>query len=308
MPTTEFAEELQQRTQILIDKTKQNIMQSYLKYKEYYDRKAKAAPLSEQDFCFILQPKADNQGSKIPFREYRWIGPYRIEKALPNDNYIVRRLNTNKTQILHRIRLKKFVPNTPLEDKYAKEKLQPDDEIIIPQDDLYTISWEADFDYHVFEPRRDDKTNEELRTPDSDADVTTSDYVIYDNADDNAVRPGTATSRDAPIMHDEHDVSENAARDEQSSEIERPRTATSRNSHNGGNTPPSSEKNVNDVTNELEGEKNSPNEGDDITVPGISDNLNDAENEKGNEVSSPRGGKYNLRPNPTPNYTDEYRY
>ena len=99
--TTEFAEELQQRTKVLIDKTKHNIMQSYLKYKEYYDRKAKAAPLSEQDFCFILQPKADNQGSKIPFREYRWIGPYRIEKVLPNDNYIVRRLNTNKTQILH---------------------------------------------------------------------------------------------------------------------------------------------------------------------------------------------------------------
>ena len=338
LPTTEFAEELQQRTKVLIDKTKHNIMQSYLKYKEYYDRKAKAAPLREQDFCFILQPKADNQGSKTPFREYRWIGPYRIEKVLPNDNYIVRRLNTNKTQILHRTRLKKFVPNTPLEDKYAKEKLQPDDEIIIPQDDLYTISWEADFDYHVFEPRRDDNTDEESQTPDSDAGVTTSDYIIYDNADDNAVRPGTATSRDgtitrdandvtelnertkmneneagpstaasrdAPIVHDEHDVNENAARDEQSSETGRPRTATSRNSHNGGNTPPSSEKNVNDVTNELEGEKNSLKEGDDITVPGIS---NGKTNEKIDENSSPRGGKYNLGPNPNPNFTDEYRY
>ena len=338
LPTTEVAEELQQRTKVLIDKTKHNIMQSYLKYKKYYDRKAKAAPLSEQDFCFILQPKADNQGSKIPFREYRWIGPYRIEKVLPNDNYIVRRLNTNETQILHRIRLKKFVPNTRLENKYAKEKLQPDDEIIIRQDDLYTISWEADFDYHVFEPRRDDNTDEESQTPDSDAGVTTSDYVIYDNADDNAVRPGTATSRDgtitrdandvtelnertkmneneagpstaasrdAPIVHDEHDVNENAPRDEQSSETGRPRTATSRNSHNGGNTPPSSEKNVNDVANELEGEKNSLNEGDDITVPEIS---NGKTNEKTDENSSPRGGKYNLRPNPNPNFTDEYRY
>ena len=338
LPTTEFSEELQQRTKVLIDKMKHNNMQSYLKYKEYYDRKAKAAPLSEQDFCFILQPKGDNQGSKIPFREYRWIGPYRIEKVLHNDNYIVRRLNTNKTQILHRILLKKFVPNTPLEDKYAKEKLQPDDEIIIPQDDLYTISWEADFDYHVFEPRRDDNTDEELQTPDSDAGVTTSDYVIYDNADDNAVRPGTATSRDgtttrdandvtelnertkmneneagpstaasrdAPIVHDEHDVNENAARDEQSSETGRPRTATSRNSHNGDNTRPSSEKNVNNVTNELEGEKNSLDEGDDITVPGIS---NRKTNEKTDENSSPRGGKYNLRPNPNPNSTDEHRY
>ena len=33
LPTTEFADEVQQRTQILIDQTKKNIMQSYLKYK-----------------------------------------------------------------------------------------------------------------------------------------------------------------------------------------------------------------------------------------------------------------------------------
>ena len=26
------------------------------------------------------------------------------------------------------------------------------------------------------------------------------------------------------------------------------------------------------------------------------------------ESESPRGGKYNLRPNPTPNFTDEYRF
>ena len=71
-------------------------MQSYLKYKEFDDRKAKAAPLNEQDFCFILQPKADNQGSKIPFGDYHWGEPYRIEKVLPTDNYIVRRLSTNK--------------------------------------------------------------------------------------------------------------------------------------------------------------------------------------------------------------------
>ena len=35
LPTTDFGEESQQRTKILIDQTKKNIMQSYLKYKEY---------------------------------------------------------------------------------------------------------------------------------------------------------------------------------------------------------------------------------------------------------------------------------
>ena len=44
LPTTDFADEFQRRTQILLDSTRKNIMQSYLKYKEYYDRKAKAAP------------------------------------------------------------------------------------------------------------------------------------------------------------------------------------------------------------------------------------------------------------------------
>ena len=178
LPTTEFAEEVQQRTQILLDQTKKNIMQSYLKYKDYYDRKGKAAPLKEKDYCFVLQPKADNQASKIPFREYRWVGPFVVQTVLSNDNYIVRRLNTNKTQILHRIRLKKFVPNAPLEDKYDGEKLQPDNEIVVPQDDLYTISWEVDFEYELFEPRKDDCTDVAARRPTDTEDVSVENYVI----------------------------------------------------------------------------------------------------------------------------------
>ena len=129
-------------------------MQSFLKFKDYHDRKAKPAPLKEKDYCFVLQPKADSQASKIPFREYRWIGPFVVQTVLSNDNYIVRRLNTNKTQILHGIRLKKFVPNAPLEDKYDGEKLQPGNEIVVPQSDLYTISWEVDFECELFEQEK----------------------------------------------------------------------------------------------------------------------------------------------------------
>ena len=120
-------------------------MQSYLKYKEYYDRKAKAAPLQQNDYCFILQPIADHQGSQIPFREYRWIGPYIVEKVLSTENYIVRKLNSNKTQILHRIRLRKYEPNKVLQDIRPEGNLQLDDEIVFPQDDLYVITWETNF-------------------------------------------------------------------------------------------------------------------------------------------------------------------
>ena len=88
---------------------------------------------------------ADHQGSKIPFREFRWIDPYIVEKVLTNETYIVRKINSNKTQILHRIRLRKFEPNVPLRDERPEGNLQPDDEIIIPQNDLFVMTWEINF-------------------------------------------------------------------------------------------------------------------------------------------------------------------
>ena len=44
-PTTDFAEELLRRTKSLYDKTKRNVMHSYIKYKRYYDKKTKASLL-----------------------------------------------------------------------------------------------------------------------------------------------------------------------------------------------------------------------------------------------------------------------
>ena len=120
-------------------------MHFYLIYKEHYDRKTKAAHAKQNHYCFILQPLADHQCSKILFREYRSIGPYIVEKVLPDENYIVRKLNSNKTQILHRIRVRKNEPNTVLQDIRLEGNLPPDDRIVIPQDDFYVITWEAKF-------------------------------------------------------------------------------------------------------------------------------------------------------------------
>ena len=124
-------------------------MQSYIKNKRYYDKKAKASPLKEKDYHFKLQPKADHQVSKIPFRDFAWIGPHPIEKVLPNNNYIVRKLNTNKTQILHRIRLRKYNPEKPPESNCQEAQWQIDDNIFIPHDDLYTLAWETEFGRHL---------------------------------------------------------------------------------------------------------------------------------------------------------------
>ena len=64
-PQTDIAKEIQRRMEILKDHTKKKIKQSYLKYKAYYDRKAKAVPLTTTDNCYILNPKADTQAKKI---------------------------------------------------------------------------------------------------------------------------------------------------------------------------------------------------------------------------------------------------
>ena len=50
-----------------------------------------------------------------------------------------------------------FFSNQPLEDSYHKQKLEPDEEINIPQDDLFTLTWETDFGTQL--PKRDDEAN-----------------------------------------------------------------------------------------------------------------------------------------------------
>ena len=238
-------------------------MQSYLKYNEYYDRKAKAAPLRQNDYCFILQPIADHQGSKIPFREYRWTGPYIVEKILLNENYIVRKLNFNKTQILHRIRLRKYEPNTALQDNRPEGNLQPDDEIIIPQDDLYVPTWETNFG----------------EFPDSTGETTNPTGL---NTTDN---PNDMTDNASPPREIFTDVD-----------------VGSTGPHHSDNPVPRGKKPSEGTNDWLDDQKSSG--GSDTIVLEVLDDGNDmiVENE------SPRGDKYNLRPNPTPNFTEEYRY
>ena len=160
-PQTEVAEEVRRRIAPLHDQTKKNIMQSYLKYKAYYDRKAKTAPLTTEDYCFILNPKADTQATKLlPFSEFRWVGPYKVEKVLPNNNYIVRRLGTNKTQLLHRIRLRIYIPQAPLADTFVRETEWQKEDTIIAQDDLYAHTWDTNFGGSPFDSETHDQQDD----------------------------------------------------------------------------------------------------------------------------------------------------
>ena len=100
-PDSQIAQDVLEQTKMIFQYVRNNAMQAYIKNKGYYDKKANAPKLKQADYVYILQPKGDHQGSTIPFTGFWWIGPYIIEKVLPNNNYLVGKIGTNKTQILH---------------------------------------------------------------------------------------------------------------------------------------------------------------------------------------------------------------
>ena len=103
-----------------------------------------------------MQPKADHQGSKISFTEYRWIGPCVFEKVLPNNKYLVRKTGTNKTQVLHQMRMRQFTPRQPPADIVVKpQDYKSDPEVSLHHDDLYARAWEYDFEQPMFDAEND---------------------------------------------------------------------------------------------------------------------------------------------------------
>ena len=159
IPTSQIAQDIFEQTEMIHQDVRKNTMQAYIKYKAYYDKKANASKLKEADYVYILQPKADHQGSKIPFTEFRWVGPYIIEKVLPNNNYLVRKIGTNKTQLLHRMRMRQFTTRQPPADITVKpHEYKSDPEVSLYHDDLYARAWEYDFEPPNFDAENDNET------------------------------------------------------------------------------------------------------------------------------------------------------
>ena len=74
---------------------------------------------------------------------------------------MVRKLGTNKPQVLHCIRLRLFTPRQPIPDvQLTSHEWKPDPEVIIKHDDLYARAWESEyetpnFDNSQYEPDND---------------------------------------------------------------------------------------------------------------------------------------------------------
>ena len=151
-PESRIAQDVLEQTEPIFQDVRKNAMQAYIKYKAYYNKKANASKLRHADDVIILQPKAGQYGSKIPLTVFRRIGPYIIKKVLPNNINLVRKIGTNKTQILHRMRPRQFTPRQPKPDiPITPREWQPDPEVVITHDDLYARAWECEYDEPIFD-------------------------------------------------------------------------------------------------------------------------------------------------------------
>ena len=82
---SQSARDVFEQTEMIHQDVRRNAMQAYIRNKVYYGKNATSLKLKQANYVQVLQPKADHQGSKIPSPKFRWIGPYTIEKVLPNN-------------------------------------------------------------------------------------------------------------------------------------------------------------------------------------------------------------------------------
>ena len=115
-PNSEYVIALQDAMNKKFSETRFKLTEMYNKYRAYYDCKAEAKPLALFSYCLLLNPKLMTQ-SDFASKSLPILLPlYRIEKILTNSNYIIRKVGTNYTQCVHRIRLRPVTPQGRIDD------------------------------------------------------------------------------------------------------------------------------------------------------------------------------------------------
>ena len=179
----DLTDQLQKQKAETHQPAKKNEMQSYIKYKQYYDKKATATPLKINDYSYVLNPKADNQSMKFAFKDCIWTSPYIVVKVLSNNNYVVRRTGTRYTQTLYRIRLRLYAPNQRVPDvTVRRDDYLPDPEVQTTHNDCYAQAWETEFGKVLFgnttENATEETTNTEITDTAGNDEITAENDVV----------------------------------------------------------------------------------------------------------------------------------
>ena len=73
IPTSQSVDDVLDQTEMIYQDVPIKGMPAYIKYRTYYNKKAHASKLKKSEYVYILQPKADHQGSNKLFTEFWWI-------------------------------------------------------------------------------------------------------------------------------------------------------------------------------------------------------------------------------------------
>ena len=98
------------------NETKLKLNEMYNKYRAHYDCKAEAKPFAVFSYCLLLNPKLTTHSDFASKWLTIWLTLYRIEEILTKSNYIIRKVGTDYTQCVHRIRLRPVTPRGPIDD------------------------------------------------------------------------------------------------------------------------------------------------------------------------------------------------
>ena len=120
-------------------------------------------PLKGKGYVYVLQLEADHRRSKNPFTEVRWNGPHFFEKVLAKNKFLDCKTGTDKTHVLHHMRLLQFIPQQPIPVvEITPREWKPDPEVTSTLDDLCARAWECEYEKPTF-----DNDHDNLPTPKS---------------------------------------------------------------------------------------------------------------------------------------------
>ena len=87
---------------------------------------------------------------------------------------MVRKIRTNKTQVLHRMRMRQFTPRQPPADIQVKpQEYKSDPEVSLNHDDLYARGWEYDYEQPFFDAENNNAAPPNLQESPVQSDFST---------------------------------------------------------------------------------------------------------------------------------------
>ena len=152
IPTSQIAQDVLDHTEMIHQDVRKNAMQAYMKYKALLQEKGQRFKAQRSRIGIRFTAKADHQRSEVPFTEFRWIGPHIFEKMLPNNNYLVRKNGSNKTQVHQRMLMRQFTPSqTPADIRITPREWKPDPQMSVKPDDFYARTRECEYEQPIFD-------------------------------------------------------------------------------------------------------------------------------------------------------------